>query len=101
MPVVSKLLQISWRNVFRNKRRSYLTLAILVIGSAGLILIGGFFDNVLTGFREQFIHSQTGHLQIARKDYFTKGVTAPLDYLVTDVGSLEHEVESLPHVLFT
>lgn len=101
MTAFQKLFKISWRNIFRNKRRSLLTFAVLVIGSSGLILIGGFFDNILTGLREQFIHGQSGHIQVARRDYFAKGVTSPLDYLMRDVRALQTEVESLPHVQFT
>ncbi|MFO1518862.1 MAG: ABC transporter permease, partial [bacterium] len=101
MATLKRLFKISWRNVFRNKRRSLLTLSILTMGCTGLILVGGFFDNIMEGFREQFIHSQSGHLQVSRTDYFEKGATAPFDYLLKDVSALQRQVEGLPHVLYT
>ncbi len=101
MKALQRLFEISWRNVFRNKRRSLLTLLILVLGSSGLILVGGFFENLLEGHREQFIHSQTGHLQVNRAGYFQKGASAPLDYLLADVGRLRSEIEAEPGVKFT
>lgn len=101
MTALKRLLQISWRNVFRNKRRSFLTLMILVLGCTGLILVGGFFQNILDGYREQFIHSQTGHLQVNLAGYFKKGASAPLDYLLPDSDAVRREIESAPHVNFT
>lgn len=101
MIALRRLAYIAWRNVFRNKRRGLLTLAVLVIGSTGLILIGGFFDNILLGLRDQLIHSQAGHLQVTARDFFHKGVTDPLEYLLNDVSQLQEEIESLPHVLYT
>jgi putative ABC transport system permease protein len=101
MKIARRLLQISWRNVFRNKRRSILTLLILVLGSTGLIVVGGFFQNLMDGFRDEFIHSQTGHLQINVAGYYEKGASAPFDYLMKDVIRVQQEIEVQPHVLYT
>lgn len=101
MTGLKRLLQISWRNVFRNKRRSFLTLMILVLGCTGLILVGGFFQNLMEGYREQFIHSQTGHLQVNRAGYFKMGASAPLDYLMPDAESVRRQVEAFPGVNYT
>ncbi|MCE9625589.1 MAG: ABC transporter permease [Deltaproteobacteria bacterium] len=101
MKALKRLLQISWRNVFRNKRRSILTLMILVLGSSGLIVIGGFFENIMEGYREQFIHSQSGHLQVNRTGYFKKGASAPLDYMMPNAEQVRREIEGEPHVTFT
>ncbi|MCC6272226.1 MAG: ABC transporter permease [Deltaproteobacteria bacterium] len=101
MTGLKRLLQISWRNVFRNKRRSFLTLMILVLGCTGLILVGGFFQNLIEGYREQFIHSQTGHLQVNRVGYFKMGASAPLDYLMTDAETVRRQVEAFPGVNYT
>ncbi len=96
-----RLVKIAFRNVFRNKRRSLLTLAIVILGCNGLIVIGGFFDNIMDGFRELYIHSQTGHLQVNLKGYRERGVSDPFEYLLKDVTSLQQKIEAMPHVLYT
>lgn len=101
MRITKRLLQISWRNVFRNKRRSVLTLLILILGSTGLIVVGGFFQNLMDGLRDEFIHSQTGHLQINVAGYYEKGASSPFDYLMKDVTRVQQEIEVHPHVLYT
>ncbi len=101
MTAFHRLLQISWRNIFRNKRRSILTMGILVLGSTGLILVGGFFQSLREGYREQYIHSQTGHLQVSKTGFFNKGASAPFDFLMGDVTALRNEIESHPAVHYT
>lgn len=95
------LLKIAWRNVFRNKRRTLLTILTISLGCVGLILIGGYFENIIVGFREQFIHSQTGHLQINAQGYFEKGNSDTFKYTLQNLDRLKNKVESNPHVLFT
>jgi len=94
LQAIEKIFRIAWRNIFRNKRRCFLTVSILVLGCTGLILIGGFFDNMIGGFGEVFIHSQTGHIQVNAKGYYQKGARAPLDFLLTDVDTLEKKILS-------
>jgi putative ABC transport system permease protein len=71
------------------------------MGSTGLLLVGGFFENITLGYREQFIHSQTGHLQVGKEGYFQKGASAPFDYLLKDVQQVQETIENQPHVLYT
>src|SRR5579885_523755 len=100
MTMSKRLLQISFRNVFRNKRRTLLTLLVLTLGSTGLILVGGFFGGIHDSFREMFIHSQSGHLQIGQKGYYDNGVAAPFKYLMKDAFKVETLIAQNPHVLY-
>ena len=52
------------RNIFRQRLRSAATLAAITLGVAGLILAGGFVQDIFVQLGEALIHSQTGHLQI-------------------------------------
>ncbi len=101
MTISRRLLQISCRNVLRNKRRTLLTLLILILGSTGLILVGGFFEGIHDSFREQYIHSQSGHLQVDKKGYYDEGVAAPFDYLIKNTAQIQKILEAQPHVQYT
>ncbi|HEX5037522.1 MAG TPA: FtsX-like permease family protein [bacterium] len=96
-----KLLKIAFKNVFRNKRRTLLTLGVLIAGGAGLIVMGGYFENLMHNLGEKIIHAQTGHLQIDLKNYYKLGVTDPLGYLMQDSEDVRRKIESVPHVMFT
>lgn len=98
---IASLFKISWRNILRNKRRTFLTLCILTLGSTGLLVIGGFFHNIIEGFRDQYIHSQSGHLQINAKGYFRKGSADPYNYIIENLPEVNRLILSNPHVAFT
>ena len=58
------LLKLALRNMLRQKVRSGMTLAAIVFGVTGLILAGGFVQDIFIQLGEAIIHSQTGHIQI-------------------------------------
>jgi putative ABC transport system permease protein len=91
-------LKLALRNVFRNRRRTIITLAAMSFGAAAIILFGGFVNAVYWGVRESTIRSQVGHIQIYRKGYSEKGTLAPYDYLIADYAALREQLSAIPHV---
>jgi len=96
MVLFKKLFRISLKNLFRNKRRTILTLMILALGSTGLVLIGGFFESLLERLRQGYIVAETGHLQISHNGYFKKGTTAPLEFLIQDTKRVQEIISENP-----
>src|SRR5882762_9901679 len=92
------LLGLAARNVGRNKARSALSLAAIACGVAGLILSGGFVDDLILQLGEALIHSQSGHLQIARSGYFEAGTRSPGKYLLSSDAAERSQIGKLPHV---
>jgi putative ABC transport system permease protein len=76
------MFRLALRNVFRHKLRTALTLAAIVFGVVGLVLSGGFVRDVQIQLGEALIHSQSGHLQIAREGYFSYGSRSPEKYAI-------------------
>lgn len=91
-------LRLAWLNVFRNRRRTAITLAAMVCGTTGFLFAGGFVQAIYYGLREQFIHGQSGHIQIFRRGFLTKGKAAPLDYTIADFPKVKRLIEALPSV---
>jgi putative ABC transport system permease protein len=58
------LIKLALRNIFRNRRRSAITLAVIVFGAVGLILFGGYKAVTFQGLRETTIRGRLGHLQV-------------------------------------
>lgn len=94
MKTFPALAKIAGRNVLLNKRRSLFITVILVVGCTGILMIGGFFQGVLTTLREQFIHGMTGHLMIAKSGYYDHGAANPFKYLFKNDPGL---IGNLPH----
>ncbi len=63
------MLKIAWRNIMRNKRRSCLSLGLILVGVAVLFLLRGYFLASYEGLEMMAIH-QYSHVQIAKRDFW-------------------------------
>ena len=75
-------IRIAARNVLRNPRRTGIALLAVAFGIAALVLALGFIEWVLWAMRETTIHSQLGHVQIARRGFGEAGAADPFRYLL-------------------
>jgi ABC-type lipoprotein release transport system permease subunit len=73
---MSMLLKISWRNIWRQKRRSMIVMASLIVGTAAVLL----FDSISMGFIMQQLNNEikndVGHFQINKKGYSDNKILA-------------------------
>ncbi|HYC90493.1 MAG TPA: FtsX-like permease family protein [Thermoanaerobaculia bacterium] len=95
------LLRIAFRNVFRNGRRTSITLVVVVFGAVAMILFGGYKTVTFYNLRESTIRNRLGHLQIFARGYLSAKSQKPLQYGLDDVRALRGAVESDPRVKMT
>jgi putative ABC transport system permease protein len=93
------MLRLAFRNIFRQRVRTALTLAAIVFGVASLVLAGGFVEDILLQLRESTIHSQLGHLQIYKRGQFASGGHHPFDFLIDRPEIVDRAVDTLPGVI--
>lgn len=74
-----KTLSLAMRNLLRNRRRSLATLLALAIGSAAILLFGGYAANIKYSMQTAYVRSG-GHLQIQHRDFFLYGSGNPTAY---------------------
>ncbi len=95
---MTRFLLLAFRNVFRNRRRTALTLLIVSGGVTALLLAGGFFAMLFEGLRESTIQNGLGHLQVFDDAFFaTRGEATPRQR-PREPDSLASLVAGLPHV---
>ena len=92
------LARLAWRNILRQGKRSVMTLAAIVFGSASLVLAGGFVQDIFVQLAEALIHSKTGHLQIGKAGFFTYGSRSPDKFLLGNAKSDRDAISTLPEV---
>jgi putative ABC transport system permease protein len=83
-------IRLAFRNLRRNTSRTLVAVFTVASGVVAFLLAGGFIAwNLLEG-REATIHSQLGHAQIVRPDFFERGIADPYAFLLP-AGSLEQK----------
>lgn len=75
-----------------------MTLLAIIAGVVGLILSGGFIHDIFKQLGEVLIHSQSGHMQIAREGYFERGARSPERFLIETPDALREKIAALPGV---
>src|SRR5574341_146835 len=63
------LTKLAWRNIWRNRRRSLIVLAAIVIGLVTLVLTDGISNGMLKQMLENQIGSHLAHIQIHKKGF--------------------------------
>lgn len=92
------LVRIALRNVFRHAARTAMTLAAIVFGVAGLIVSGGFIEDVYVQLGEAIVHSQTGHIQVFRRGYLEQGTRHPQKFLIETAPELTTDLARIERV---
>ena len=92
----TQLFRLAARNVVRNTRRSVLSLAAIAAGVSGLMVSGGFVNDLIFQLGEAVIHSQSGHIQVARSGYFASGSRSPGRYLIAPEDAARLDLGTLP-----
>jgi len=80
---------LGFRSLFRQRRRTLMTLLVITFGIGSLLLTLGHTAYIDWGLRESTIHSETGHLQLFHADYFDREEETILELGVKDAAALE------------
>jgi putative ABC transport system permease protein len=92
------LVRLAARNVLRHRARTAMTLAAIAFGVIGLVLSGGFVQDIFVQLGEAVIHSQSGHLQVAKAGFAAKGARRPEHYLIAAPDALRSRIAAEPGV---
>jgi len=95
---VGKFLLLAFRNIFRNRRRTIMTLCMVGGGVAGLLLAGGYFAFMTHGLRESTINNGLGHIQIFTAEHFKRDETRVLDTGIDNWRQVASTVTTGGHV---
>lgn len=97
------LLGLAARNVFRNRRRSVLTVLSVIIGVTGFNLFQGYQSDTLGSLADSAVYGETlGHLVIMKEGALTRGKVDEAAYILTgaDLAVVADVVGRIPEVAF-
>lgn len=94
------LIIFSFRNLFRNIRRTISIVLTVAFGCGALFCFDGFINGVLDQYREGTIHSHYGHGQIHEKGYRDTFYQKPSDHWIQEADNVQDFLKELPGVEF-
>lgn len=95
---ISTKVFFTLRNIFRQRARTFATLTSIALGVAGLIIVGGFVQDIFIQLGEAIIHGQTGHIQITRQGFQEGRTRSPEKYLIKDAEPLRQQLATEPGI---
>jgi putative ABC transport system permease protein len=95
-----RIAKFGWRNIWRNKRRTYFTLISIIFGVTAIIFLRAYFEGFRRTSAEELIKTQTGHIKIAHREFLRLERIMPREYLVneTDLAHVHSVIHGIPGV---
>jgi putative ABC transport system permease protein len=94
------IIKLAFKNIFRNKRRTFLTITAVFFATFLVVMFKSFIGGLWGNTINNVIMLETGHVKIAHKKYFEKEKTQPLEYYVEDAEKIINQLEELDDVDF-
>jgi putative ABC transport system permease protein len=92
-------LKLAWLNLIRERRRTFISLAAIVVGVVGYLLAGGFIDWIFWAIRESAIDNGLGHIQVSAKGFRDAGQADPGQFQIPGRAPQKDAIERLPGVV--
>jgi putative ABC transport system permease protein len=89
------MFKLALRNILRQKIHTTMTLMAVVCGVAGLILAGGWVNDIFLQLGEALIHSQSGHLQVYKQGFYAEGSRTPEKFLIQNPDALKGQIRAV------
>lgn len=92
------LARLALRNVLRNRRRTLITLAALLVGVGVMVSIRGLMNGFQRSMVEAVVSGQTGALQVHKKGYLKNVLASPLTMDLPATEEFYSKIKAVPHV---
>lgn len=91
-------VRYTFLNLFRQRRRSAVTLLAIILGGVAVFIFGGFVDYSFWALREQTIRTNLGHIQLYQQGYLSSGSTTSLQYTLADYPRIKQLLLTDPQI---
>ena len=90
------IFKLAWRNIWRNKKRSLVTLGLCTICTVFLIWFEAFNDGSHQKMIRDVVEMYPGYIQIQEKGYFDR---PSYDHLLTNISTIKQQLKAYNEAL--
>jgi ABC-type lipoprotein release transport system permease subunit len=94
-----QLYKMAWRDLGRNRRRTFFSMLALAFGVALLIFMASFIAGEMRGALQTSIKLQSGHLQVRAASYNEDKTSLKWEDLIENPDALAAQIAARPEVL--
>ena len=92
-------LKLASLNLARERKRTLISLAAIVVGVVGYLLAGGFIDWIFWALRESAIDNGLGHIQVSAKGFRDAGQAQPRAFEIPLTSPERDAIARVPGVV--
>lgn len=93
-----QLISMAWRDLGRNRRRSFFSALALAIGMSLLLLMAAVVQGEMRGAMNASIRLQSGHLQVRGANYNPSKTSLKWQDLIETPAAMSAQISALPQV---
>jgi putative ABC transport system permease protein len=93
------IFKFGWRNLTRNKRRTFFTILAIAVGVLSLVFARSYIKGIINTANEAMIKTEIGHVKIAHKEYLRLDRIMPKEHLVRDLSALRTGLTAMPGIV--
>jgi len=94
--------KLAWRNIWRNKRRSFITIGSILFAVFFALIMRLFQEGMYEMMIDNMVSVSTGHLQIHKEGYWTDktidNVMEIDDQILEEINSIDHVARTCPRI---
>jgi putative ABC transport system permease protein len=95
---MKKIIQLAWRNIWRNWRRTILTSLAVALGMVSIIFSYSYLEGITESIYKSLIETELGHVKIASREFLRLERIMPKEHLIYNSKELEADISSLPGI---
>lgn len=95
---MKKLIQLAWRNIWRNWRRTVLSSLAVAFGMISIIFANSYIKGMTESVYKNLIETEIGHVKIVSKEFLRLERIMPREHLIYDAQEIETGISSLPGI---
>lgn len=89
------IFKFGWKNIWRNKRRTTITLFAIAFGVMSIVFIKSYLLGLIDSSKQDMIKTRIGHIKIAHKKFLRLERIMPKEHMIPNLNQIQDDLSQL------